>query len=298
MPRHSEATKSAIKNADDIVALVGEYLPLRRVGTKYKALCPLHDDHNPSLEVNPERQSFKCWSCGVGGDVFDFVKKIERVDFPEALRMLADRAGVALESPPSAATAPRGPSKSELFEVNAWAEEVFAEALAVSETGQDYLDQRGLSRQSIERFRLGYAPTERGWLLAQARRKRFSVELLIEAGLASAVADSPGIGARAVSRSADLSDSRRSRRGRSGLAAEFCRKSNKSWPPGEACRQVPQQPRDASVSQANRALCGRPGAGGQPRGGLGGGGRGLHRRDRGSSGGALQRRRHPGDGPG
>ena len=192
MPLHSEATKSAIKNRTDIVALVGEYLPLRRVGTKYKALCRWHDDHSPSLEVNPERQSFKCWVCGVGGDVFDFVMKIERVEFPEALRMLADRAGVTLESPPPGAKAPRGPSKSELYEVNAWAEEIFAGALSVSETGQDYLDHRGLSRQSIERFRLGYAPIERGWFLAQARRKRYSVELLIEAGLASSVPDSPG----------------------------------------------------------------------------------------------------------
>ena len=73
MPRHSETTLSAIKNAVDIVALVGEYLPLRRVGTKYKALCPFHDDHNPSLELNPDRQSYKCWSCGAGGDIFDFV---------------------------------------------------------------------------------------------------------------------------------------------------------------------------------------------------------------------------------
>ena len=158
VPRHSEATKSAIKNRTDIVALVGEYLPLRRVGTKYKALCRWHDDHSPSLEVNPERQSFKCWVCGVGGDVFDFVMKIERVEFPEALRMLADRAGIALESSPPDATAPRGPSKSQLYEVNAWAEEIFAGALAVSATAQDYLDHRGLSRQSIERFRLGYAP--------------------------------------------------------------------------------------------------------------------------------------------
>ena len=151
MPRHSEATKSAIKNANDIVALVGEHLSLRRVGTKYKALCPWHKDHNPSLEVNPERQSFKCWVCGVGGDVFDFVKNFEHVEFPEALRMLAERAGVALESTPSIATAPRGPSKSDLYEVNAWAEEIFAGALAVSATAQDYLDHRGLSRQSIDR---------------------------------------------------------------------------------------------------------------------------------------------------
>ena len=102
MPRHSESTLAAIKQAVDIVALVGEYLPLHRTGSKYKALCPFHDDHNPSLELNPDRQSFKCWSCGAGGDIFDFVKDYERVDFPEALRMLADRAGVTLGEPAAA----------------------------------------------------------------------------------------------------------------------------------------------------------------------------------------------------
>ena len=75
VPRYSEATLAAIKNAVDIVALVGEYLPLHRSGSKFKVLCPFHDDHNPSLELNPERQSFKCWSCGAGGDVFDFVQR-------------------------------------------------------------------------------------------------------------------------------------------------------------------------------------------------------------------------------
>src|SRR5580704_2872642 len=100
VPRHSETTKSAIKNAIDIVALVGESRALRRSGSRYKALCPFHDDHNPSLELNPERQSYKCWSCGAGGDVFDFVMHIEHVEFPEALRMLADRAGIVLDSPP------------------------------------------------------------------------------------------------------------------------------------------------------------------------------------------------------
>jgi DNA primase len=192
VPRHSDATKTAIKDRNDIVALAGEYLSLRRVGNKYKALCPWHADHNPSLELNPERQSFKCWVCGVGGDVFDFVKNIERIEFPEALRMLAERAGVTLERPTSTASAPRGPSKTELFEVNAWAEEVFVRELSVSPTAQDYLDHRGLTRQSIERFRLGYAPEERGWLLAQARRKRYSPDLLVLAGLASQSSDASG----------------------------------------------------------------------------------------------------------
>jgi len=185
VPLHSETTLSAIKNAVDIVALVGEYLgPLRRAGSKYKALCPFHDDHNPSLEVNPERQSFKCWSCGVGGDIFDFVKNKEHVDFPEALRMLADRAGITLERP-SNATPVRGPSKVDLLEVNAWAERVFADALPLSAEAMQYLDRRGLSAESVRRFRLGFAPASRGWLVSAARRERIDVELLEHAGLVS-----------------------------------------------------------------------------------------------------------------
>jgi DNA primase len=190
--RHSETTLSAIKSAVDIVALVGEYRALRRVGTKYKALCPFHDDHNPSLELNPERQSYKCWSCGAGGDIFDFVQKIEHVEFPEALRMLADRAGVALESPPITSTR-RGPLKSDLLEVNAWAEEIYAKSLSRSTETWDYLDRRGLSRSSVERFRLGYAPTGRGWLLDQARRKRIELDVLEQAGLVSRSTESPGL---------------------------------------------------------------------------------------------------------
>ena len=146
--------KSAIKNAVDIVALVGEYLPLRRAGSKYKALCPFHDDHNPSLELNPERQSYKCWSCGAGGDVFDFVKKIEHVEFPEALRMLADRAGIALESPPVDLRPLRrtGPSKTDLLAVNAWAEEVFAKAWPSRKRRGTTLVGRGLTRRASSGF--------------------------------------------------------------------------------------------------------------------------------------------------
>jgi DNA primase len=191
--RHSETTLSAIKNAVDIVALVGEYLTLRRVGTRYKALCPFHDDKNPSFECNPERQSYKCWSCGARGDIFDFVMNRERVDFTEALRMLAQRAGVTLERSTATAVLAPGPSKTDLFEVNAWAEEVFGNALAGSNEVIDYLQKRGLTRESAARFHLGHAPAERGWFLAQAKRKRFTMELLEEAGLVSQSSESPGI---------------------------------------------------------------------------------------------------------
>ena len=195
MPRHSDATKAAIKNAVDIVSLVGEYLPLRRAGSKFKALCPFHDDHNPSLEVNPERQSYKCWSCSAGGDVFDFVKNYEHVDFPEAMRMLAERAGIVLDSPPVSTFAPvaaAGPSKSDLLAVQAWAEEFFVRLLAKSEAARTYALGRGLTAASIEQFRLGYAPLERGWLVTEGRSHGYSAQLLEQAGLVSRPEDSAG----------------------------------------------------------------------------------------------------------
>jgi DNA primase len=192
VPRHPESTLSAIKNAVDLVAVAGDYLSLRRVGNKFKALCPFHDDHNPSLELNPERQSYKCWSCGAGGDIFDFVKNIEHVDFAEALRMLADRAGIVLEKPPSAAAPSRGPSKTDLFAVNAWAEEVFARAMWESSEALGYVEGRGLARSSVDQFRLGYAPMPRGWLLGLARKQGFGMELLEQAGLVGRGDDAAG----------------------------------------------------------------------------------------------------------
>ena len=94
--RSSFDDKERVRQAIDIVDLVGSYLQLRREGRGYKALCPWHDDTRPSLQVNPERQSFKCWVCDIGGDIFSFMMKMENVEFPEALSMLADRAGIQL----------------------------------------------------------------------------------------------------------------------------------------------------------------------------------------------------------
>ncbi|WP_165227197.1 DNA primase [Aquisphaera insulae] len=196
MPLHTDVTKAAIKSAIDIVALAGETLQLRRMGSKYKALCPFHDDHNPSLEVNPERQSFKCWSCGAGGDVFDFVMNRDHVDFPEALRMLADRAGIVLDRPtggPPQGPAPSGMSKSDLLSVHAWAQGLFVKALETSDEARGYLRDRGLSEEMVRRFQLGYAPTDRGWLAAEGKRRGYGLDLLEEAGLISRPEESPGM---------------------------------------------------------------------------------------------------------
>ena len=92
--------KEQVRQAIDIVDLLGKYnLQLRRQGRGYVTHCPWHDDTRPSLQVNPERQSWKCWPCDIGGDIFSFVMKMEGVDFPEALAMLADRAGIKLQKP-------------------------------------------------------------------------------------------------------------------------------------------------------------------------------------------------------
>ena len=170
VPRHSESTLAAIKQATDIVALVGSYLPLTRAGSKYKALCPFHDDHNPSLEIHPDRQSYKCWSCGAGGDVFDFVQAFERVEFSEALRMLADRAGIALDTPAAGRMGGDGPSKTELLGACAWAEGVFARAFAADAKAQAYVASRGITGESVARFGLGFAPDRRDWLQGEASK--------------------------------------------------------------------------------------------------------------------------------
>ena len=94
----STDAKELVRQAIDIVDLVGKYLPLRREGRLYKALCPWHDDSRPSLTVNQERQVFRCWVCNIGGDIFSFVMKMENLEFREALELLAERAGIDLSA--------------------------------------------------------------------------------------------------------------------------------------------------------------------------------------------------------
>jgi len=173
-------TKEQVRQAIDIVDLVGSYVPLRRQGRGYVALCPWHDDTRPSLQVNPERQSFKCWVCDIGGDVFSFVMKMENVEFREALEMLAERAGIELaprrrestgSGPPPDSPEAKARDKKTLYRAMAWAEGQYHRALVNSpeaEPARQYLKERGLSSKSIERFHLGFAPAGADWILRQA----------------------------------------------------------------------------------------------------------------------------------
>jgi DNA primase len=177
-------TKERVRQAVDIVDLVGSYLSLRREGRGYKAICPWHDDSRPSLQVNPERQSFKCWVCDIGGDVFSFIMQIEGVTFPEALALLAERAGITLEK--QARGAAGALDKRMLYQAMEWAAQRYHRLLLddpQAAPARHYLAERGISTESIERFRLGYAPDEWNWLGQAARGTTHATPVLEKIGV-------------------------------------------------------------------------------------------------------------------
>ena len=114
----SKETIDQIRNALDISDVIGSYIQLKRTGHVAKALCPFHKEKTPSFHVNPARQAFHCFGCGAGGDVFKFVMLYDHVDFPTTLRMLASRAGVALQIDEKRSGPKDGPGKDELFAAN------------------------------------------------------------------------------------------------------------------------------------------------------------------------------------
>ena len=183
----TQEAKDRIRQAVDIVDLVGGYIPLRRQGRNFVGICPWHDDSRPSLQVNPDRGSWKCWVCNIGGDIFSFVMQREGVDFPAALQMLADRAGVTLASRGGPKTKPGDPNdKRTLYEVVAWAEKQFRDYLRTSpdaEVARQYFAERHLNAISLENFQLGYAPESWSWLIERSRGTSFSPSVLHAAGL-------------------------------------------------------------------------------------------------------------------
>ncbi len=167
--------KELVRSRTDIVALIGESLALRaeRGGRLHKGLCPFHDDHNPSFQVNAERQSYRCWVCNEGGDCFSFVMKRENLSFPEALKMLAQRAN--LEMPKSVhMPADNTAEKSPMYDVLQWAEQQMHEFLRhaqAAERARNYLLQRGFQPEMMVKFRLGYHPEAADWLMQRAQGK-------------------------------------------------------------------------------------------------------------------------------
>jgi len=179
--------KEQIRRSVDLVDVVSERVSLKRAGRNLKGLCPFHKEKTPSFNVLPDRQIFKCFGCHVGGDVFKFVQLSENVDFAEAVRILADRAGIESKPRPSDARGTSPVGRADIARANDWAAKWFRARL-LGDAGAEaraYLAKRRVSQEVCERFEIGLAPDD-GRLQEEARRAGLSNQLLLAADLARA----------------------------------------------------------------------------------------------------------------
>jgi DNA primase len=185
----TEDFKETVKQQADIVRIIGDYIKLKKAGAQnYSGLCPFHGEKTASFSVHATRQFYHCFGCGVSGDVFSFVQKIENITFPEAVRLVAQKLGIPL---PKATYSSPGEAKdaklrAQLLDAQERAAAFFQECLKRPEgaRAREYLQGRGLDAETIARFRIGYAP-DSGFLLRDRLAGEFSEEVLRESGLFS-----------------------------------------------------------------------------------------------------------------
>jgi len=173
------STTELIKSKLDIVDFLRGYLTLTPAGKNFKALCPFHSEKSPSFSVSPERQRFHCFGCGADGDIFGFVMKYENMEFGEALRMLAEKAGVELKHENPAEYRFTGL----LYDLNAQAKDFYKRSLASAPVVKQYLAERGLTPTTIEEFELGWAPNEPEALSMHLLNGGAAPQDLLQAGL-------------------------------------------------------------------------------------------------------------------
>ncbi|TMP95210.1 MAG: DNA primase, partial [Verrucomicrobia bacterium] len=191
-------TIEQIAAANDIVEVIGSYFPLKRAGANFKALCPFHQEKTPSFTVSPQRQTFHCFGCGVGGSVFRFVMDYEHVDFPSAVRKLAARVGITLieERGPSGAEDRQHEARRTLLQLQGEAAAWFHENLIrkeFAEPARKYLKERGITAEIAKRWRLGYAPDEWDAFGSWARARGYDQQTLIASGLVKTKEDADGV---------------------------------------------------------------------------------------------------------
>src|ERR1700686_4291522 len=178
-----------VKQQADIVRVVGEYVRLKKTGKDFSGLCPFHQEKTPSFTVSPIKQIFYCFGCGKGGDIFNFVMEMERCEFPDALRLVAEKCGISIPKPKPSSPAERTQSsvRSVLVEMHREAQTFFVKQLqgtAEGKLARAYLEDRGLDKATIERFGIGYAPSGGDALLRHLKPK-YNDKLLVDSGLVS-----------------------------------------------------------------------------------------------------------------
>lgn len=174
-----------VKSRLDIVDVIGQYVTLQKAGRTFKAPCPFHSERTPSFIVSPDRQSWHCFgACGTGGDIFSFVMKREGIEFPEALRMLAERAGVRLQE--RRVSEEQDKQRARLYAANEAAAHFYRDLLLkgdAAEHARRYLDTRGLNSAAVETFLLGYSPPAWEDLIGHLRKYAFTDREMLQAGL-------------------------------------------------------------------------------------------------------------------
>ena len=186
MPWYSEEQIEEVRSRSDIVSVIGRYVRLKRTGSGYTGLCPFHNEKTPSFYVNPARQMYKCFGCGVGGNVLTFVMEYENLTFPEAMEMLAEQAGIDL--PKQEMTAQQKQQEGirlTLLEINKKAARYYFALLKSprGKVGYDYLTGRGLTDETILHFGLGFAGQGGGELYQYLKKEGYSDQILKETGL-------------------------------------------------------------------------------------------------------------------
>lgn len=183
--RYEDRVVDEVQAASDIVEVISQHLPLKKSGRNFKALCPFHQEKTPSFMVHPEKQIFHCFGCGVGGNVFTFLMRLENSSFPEVLRQLAERAHVRLPEPVQRKG--EGPSEAErLYEMFQFAAEFYHAQFLDPQKGQKaraYFESRGFDAALAREFGIGWASAEWGQLFEALSKRGISNEMVLKAGL-------------------------------------------------------------------------------------------------------------------
>ncbi len=182
-----------VQQATDIVDVIGEHVSLKKKGREMVGLCPFHDDHRPSMNVNPVKQIFKCFSCGAGGDVFKFIQMRENLTFPQAVERLAERANIRLQKTEvrrqrteGGGQQPEEVDPNRLAKANAWAAKYFQKTLEDANIGKlarDYVAERKISAESVKKWQIGLASSAPDGLINAAKAHKAPLKLLEQAGL-------------------------------------------------------------------------------------------------------------------
>lgn len=184
MPRYSDEIIDEVRQTNDIVDIISQYVHLKRSGRNFFGLCPFHNEKSPSFSVSPDKQIFHCFGCGVGGNVFTFLTKIEGINFVEAVQMLAERSNIQLPTLENSGDAAKEALKAKVFKVNEFTAKYYHENLYKPESkiAQEYIKKRKLTNETLKAFQIGFSGRF-DELYKELKKQGFEDQEILESGL-------------------------------------------------------------------------------------------------------------------